>query len=56
MKPDIYWIKGPWSSKLAILARPRGHDWLADEIAGWQTGGVQVVVSLLPTKRMLNLD
>lgn len=47
MKPDIYWIKGPWSGRLAVLARPRGNDWLADEIAGWQTSGVEVVVSLL---------
>ena len=47
MKPDIYWIKGAWSGRLAILARPRGNDWLADEIAGWQTSGVEVVVSLL---------
>lgn len=47
MKPDVYWINGPWSGKLAILARPRGADWLADEVAGWKEAGVDVVVSLL---------
>ena len=47
MKPDIYWIDGPWSGKLAILARPRGEDWLEDEVAGWKDAGVDVVVSLL---------
>jgi protein-tyrosine phosphatase len=35
------------SGALSIMARPRGGDWLADEIAGWQTVGVGVVVSLL---------
>ena len=47
MKPDIYWINGPWPGKLAILARPRGEDWLEDEVAGWKEAGVDVVVSLL---------
>lgn len=47
MKPDIYWIDGPWPGKLAILARPRGDDWLEDEVAGWKDAGVGVVVSLL---------
>jgi len=47
MKPNIYWIPGPWLGKLAILGRPRGGDWLIDEVEGWQKDGVQVVVSLL---------
>lgn len=47
MKPDVYWINGPWPGKLAILARPRGADWLEDEVAGWKNAGVDVVVSLL---------
>ena len=47
IKPDIYRIDGPWPGKLAILARPRGADWLEDEIEGWKEAGVSVVVSLL---------
>jgi protein-tyrosine phosphatase len=47
MKPSIYWIPGPWAGRLAILGRPRGGDWLADEVEGWREAGVQVVVSLL---------
>jgi protein-tyrosine phosphatase len=43
----MYWIEGPWPGKLGILARPRGADWLPDEIAGWKETGVHVVVSLL---------
>lgn len=47
MKPDIYWIPGPWAGKLAVLGRPRPGDWLNDEVEGWREAGVQVVVSLL---------
>jgi hypothetical protein len=47
MKPNIYWIPGPWAGKLAILGRPRGGDWLVDEVEGWRDAGVEVVVSLL---------
>ena len=47
MKSDVYWIKGSWPGKLAILARPRGADWLDDEVAAWKEAGLNVVVSLL---------
>jgi hypothetical protein len=47
MKPNIYWIPGPWVGKLAILGRPRAGDWLNDEVEGWRDAGVEVVVSLL---------
>ena len=47
IRPDIYTIEGPWRGKLAILARPRGEDWLGDEVEGWKEAGVDVVVSLL---------
>jgi protein-tyrosine phosphatase len=47
IKPDVYWIDGPWAGKLAILARPRGADWLGDEVQGWKEAGVNIVVSLL---------
>jgi protein-tyrosine phosphatase len=47
IKPDLYWIEGPWPGKLAILARPRGADWLGDEVEGWKEAGINVVTSLL---------
>lgn len=55
MKPDIYWIPGPWAGRLAILSRPRRGDWLTDEIQGWRDSGVQVVVSLLCEDEALEL-
>ncbi|NPU64421.1 protein tyrosine phosphatase [Bradyrhizobium sp. 83012] len=33
--------------RLAIAARPRAEDWLADDIAGWARDGIVVVASLL---------
>ena len=42
-----YKIKGPWSGELAIIPRPRGGDWLEDEISRLRDGGLEVVVSLL---------
>jgi hypothetical protein len=31
--PTLYWIEGPWTGRLAISARPRGWDWLQDDVA-----------------------
>ncbi|HEV8415640.1 MAG TPA: dual specificity protein phosphatase family protein [Bryobacteraceae bacterium] len=47
MKPKLFWIPGPWRGKLAVASRPRGGDWLEDEIQGWRKAGLDVVVSLL---------
>src|SRR5688572_19290283 len=55
MKSNIYWIPGAWTGRLAILARPRGNDWLRDEIQGWRDAGVQIVVSLLGSEEEMEL-
>lgn len=55
MKPDVFWIKGPWPGRLAILARPRGADWLDDEVLGWKDAGLDVVVSLLTSSEYSEL-
>jgi protein-tyrosine phosphatase len=47
MKTEPHWIAGPWAGRLAIAPRPRGHDWLADELRHWHRSGVDAVVSLL---------
>jgi protein-tyrosine phosphatase len=47
MKTQVYWIEGPWPGRLGILARPRGEDWLSDEVQDWRATGIDVVVSLL---------
>jgi protein-tyrosine phosphatase len=49
MFTDLHWIDGPWPGRLAISARPRGGDWLEDELKSWRNAGVSKVVSLLTT-------
>jgi hypothetical protein len=46
-RTELYWVDGPWSGRLAMAARPRGGDWLDDEIAGWRLAGIDMVLSLL---------
>ena len=43
----LHWVDGPWKGKLAMSSRPRGGEWLEDEMAYWRRSGVDTVVSLL---------
>jgi len=56
MRNDFYWIAGPWVGRLAIIPRPRGGDWLEDEIRHWQQSGLDVVISLLTPNEEADLD
>ena len=58
MWTKLYWANGPWPGRLALSARPRGGDWLADEMDQWRRAGVDIVLSLLtkPEERDLNLE
>src|SRR3954466_3658245 len=47
MSAEVYKVDGPWPGRLTIVPRPRGGDWLADEISAWRRAGIQVVASLL---------
>lgn len=53
---QLYWIDGLWPGKLALSARPRGGDWLEDEIVAWKRNGVDVVLSLLTDDEERELD
>jgi len=56
MKPDLFWIPGPWQGRLAVAARPRGGDWLHDEVMAWRKVGLGAVVSLLEDNEAAQLD
>ncbi len=48
MRPSVFYqVQGPWPGRLAVMPRPRGGDWLEDEVRSWRRAGVDVVVSLL---------
>jgi protein-tyrosine phosphatase len=55
---DIFWIKGNPPAPLAIVLRPRGDDWLEDELLRMKGGGIQTLVSLLERREafLLGLD
>jgi protein-tyrosine phosphatase len=55
MRTELYWIEGRWPGHLAIMPRPRGGDWLEDEIQAWRRAGVDVVVSLLTPEEQAEL-
>jgi protein-tyrosine phosphatase len=47
MKATVYRIKDSLPGRIAIVARPRGGDWLCDEIAALSHEGIDVLVSML---------
>ncbi len=56
MPKDIYWLDGSWPGKLAVGPRPRGGDWLKDDIAAWKRANVDAVLSLLTPDEEKDLD
>ena len=52
MLAEIYWI----TDFLATMPRPRGNDWLEDEIVSYKKSGVDVVVSLLEQSEIHELE
>jgi len=56
MAVRIYWIEHfSNGARLGILARPRGNEWLADEIAYLKKQGVVLLVSLLENTEVREL-
>jgi len=56
MRVEIYWIGGVAKGRLAVMPRPRGGDWLEDEIRSLRQSGVAVLVNLLTPEEMAELD
>jgi protein-tyrosine phosphatase len=56
MRKDIYWLDGSWPGKLAVAPRPRGGDWLEDDIANWKRAGITAVLSLLTPEEEKDMD
>jgi len=56
MRTELYWVPGPWPGRLAIMPRPRGGDWLVDEVRAWRQTGVDAVLSLLTPEEIAEFD
>ena len=56
--PEFYWIECPGPGRLAVISRPRGSLWLADDMQHLLAAGVDTVVSMLVhgELRELHLD
>jgi protein-tyrosine phosphatase len=56
MPTRLYWLDEVWPGRVALSARPRGGDWLSDEITDWKSAGVSTVLSLLEAHEERDLD
>ncbi|MBX9579083.1 MAG: 30S ribosome-binding factor RbfA [Gemmataceae bacterium] len=56
MHTTLFRVPSPYPGRLAVAPRPRGGDWLADEMAGWRAAGVGTVVSLLTPGEAAEFD
>lgn len=44
---DVFWIQGVLPAPLAIVMKPRGGDWLEDDLLRMKREGIETLVSLL---------
>lgn len=56
MGTEVYWIPTGMPGRLAIMPRPRGGDWLDDEVRSWRSQGIDVVLSLLTPAELVEMD
>lgn len=56
MLTKVYWVPTPWRGRLGVAPRPRGGDWLDDELAGWRAQGVDLIASLLESHEQTELS
>jgi protein-tyrosine phosphatase len=56
MRAEIYWVGGVAQGRLAVMPRPRGGDWLEDEVGSLRQSGVDTLVCLLTPEEMAELD
>ncbi len=52
---QTYQIQGPWRGRLAIIPRPRGGEWLDDDVRALKEQGFDLVVSLLTADEATDL-
>jgi protein-tyrosine phosphatase len=56
MRAQLYSIQELPAGQVSIMARPRGGDWLFDEIKALREASVDVLVSLLTPEEVMELD
>lgn len=56
MRAEIYSLNNLKSGRLSIMAHPRGGDWLEDEIKALRAAEVDILVSLLTSDEITQLN
>jgi protein-tyrosine phosphatase len=56
MRPHLFTIDQPGPGTLSTMAKPRGGDWLTDEMTALRTAGVDILVSALTTTELHEVD
>ncbi len=56
MHVPLYSVQELPVGKVSIMARPRGGDWLSDEIKALHACGVDILISLLTAPEVSELD
>jgi protein-tyrosine phosphatase len=56
MRPALFTIDQPGPGRLSTMAKPRGGDWLTDEMAALHAAGVTILVCALTTAELDEVD
>jgi protein-tyrosine phosphatase len=56
MRVSVHWVSGPWPGRIGIVARPRGGDWLEQDVRALSDMGINELVSLLTSEEMRELQ
>jgi protein-tyrosine phosphatase len=56
MQAELYWICKVGEGRLGVMPRPRGGDWLFDELCSLRELGVDVLISLLEAHEVDEVD
>jgi hypothetical protein len=55
-EPSLSWVQGIEPHRVALVPRPRGGEWLGEEVVGWRTADIGLVLSLLEPAEVRELE
>ena len=56
MRPTLFTVDQPGPGQLSIMAKPRGGDWLSDEMTALHNADVDILVCALTTAELHEVD
>ena len=55
-EPSLNWVRGIEPHRIALMPRPRGGEWLGEEVTAWRQAGIGFVLSLLEPAEVRELE